>query len=100
MATDYGMMSELAKAYKDASGNDLTGVMAKDLMAVTKGYVAFNGLDEKIPAKETIDNRKHRIVFESDAFIILPGGYGTFEEISEIIGGKLNKNDTTSLLLF
>ena len=88
--TDYGMMSELAKAYKNAGGNDLTGVMAKDLMAVTKGYVAFEGLDKSY-LEETMDDRKHRIAFESDAFIILPGGYGTFEEIGEIIGGKVNK---------
>ena len=88
--TDYGMMSELAKAYKDAGGNDLTAVMAKDLMAVTEGYVAFNGLDRTF-LEETMDDRKHRIVLESDAFIILPGGYGTFEEIGEIIGGKVNK---------
>ncbi len=88
--TDYGMMSELAKSYKDAGGNDLTGVMAKDLMAVTKGYVAFEGLDKSY-LEETMDDRKHRIVAESDAFIILPGGYGTFEEIGEIIGGKVNK---------
>lgn len=88
--TDYGMMSELAKAYKDTGGADLTGVMAKDLMAVTKGYAAFEGLD-KAYLEETMDDRKHRIVFESDAFIILPGGYGTFEEVSEIIGGKVNK---------
>jgi len=88
--TDFGMMSELAKTYKDAGGNDLTGVMAKDLMVVTKGYVAFDGLD-KTYLEETMDDRKHRIVFESDAFIILPGGYGTFEEIGEIIGGKVNK---------
>ncbi len=88
--TDYGMMSELAKAYKDAGGNDLTGVIAEDLMAVTKGYVAFGRLD-KTYLEETMDDRKHRIVFESDAFIILPGGYGTFEEIGEIIGGKVNK---------
>jgi len=38
-----------------------------------------------------MDDRKHRKVFESDAFIILPGGYGTFEEIGQIIGGKVNK---------
>lgn len=88
--TDYGMMSELGKAYKDAGGKDLTGVMAKDLMAVTKGYVAFSELDTSY-LEETMDDRKHRIVTESDAFIILPGGYGTFEEIGGIIGGKVNK---------
>lgn len=88
--TNYGMMSELATAYKDAGGNDLTGVMAKDLMAVTKGYEAFERLDASY-LEETMDDRKHRIIVESDAFIILPGGYGTFEEIGEIIGGKVNK---------
>lgn len=88
--TDYGMMSELAKTYRDNGGGDLTGVMAKDLMVVTKGYVAFEGLDKSY-LEETMDDRKHRIVSESDAFIILPGGYGTFEEIGEIIGGKVNK---------
>lgn len=88
--TDYGMMSTLANSYKNAGGNDLTGVMAKDLMAVTKGYVAYDKLDTSF-LEETMENRKHRIVEQSDAFIILPGGYGTFEEIGSIIGGKVNK---------
>lgn len=88
--TAYGMMSTLASAYKDAGGQDLTGVMAKDLMTVTKGYAAFDGLDHSF-LEETMENRKHRIVEQSDAFIILPGGYGTFEEIGSIIGGKVNK---------
>lgn len=88
--TDYGMMSTLANSYKQASGNALTGVMAKDLMAVTKGYVAFDGLDQTY-LEDTMEDRKHRIVEQSDAFIILPGGYGTFEEIGSIVGGKVNK---------
>lgn len=88
--TDYGMMSTLGNEYKIAGGNDLTGVMAKDLMAVTKGYVAFDALDQSF-LEETMEDRKHRIVELSDAFIVLPGGYGTFEEIGSIIGGKVNK---------
>ncbi len=88
--TDYGMMSTLASSYKAAGGRDLTGVMAKDLMAVTKGYIAYEGLDRSF-LEETMEDRKHRIVELSDAFIILPGGYGTFEEIGSIIGGKVNK---------
>ena len=88
--TDYGMMSTLANAYKDAGGAELIGVMAKDLMAVTKGYIAYDKLDTSF-LEETMENRKHRIVEQSDAFIILPGGYGTFEEIGSIIGGKVNK---------
>lgn len=88
--TAYGMMSTLAQAYKNAGGSNLTGVMAKDLMRVTKGYVAFEALDRPF-VEETMENRKHRMAEESDAFIILPGGYGTFEEIGSFIGGKVNK---------
>ncbi|MES2630992.1 MAG: TIGR00730 family Rossman fold protein [Patescibacteria group bacterium] len=88
--TAYGMMSTLASAYKAAGGQSLTGVMAKDLMAVTKGYIAFDNLDTSF-LEETMENRKHRIVEQSDAFILLPGGYGTFEEIGSIVGGKVNK---------
>ena len=97
--TDYGMMSELASAYKGAGGDNLTGVMAKDLMAVTTGYVAFDGLDHAY-LEETMSDRKRRIVLESDAFIMLPGGYGTFEEIGEIIGGKVNKLYDKPIALF
>jgi uncharacterized protein (TIGR00730 family) len=88
--TDYGMMSTLASSYKAAGGSDLTGIMAKDLMTVTKGYVAYSSLDTSF-LEETMEDRKRRIVEQSDAFIILPGGYGTFEEIGSIIGGKVNK---------
>jgi uncharacterized protein (TIGR00730 family) len=88
--TDYGMMAKLGVAYKAADGNDLVGVMAKDLMKVTKNYVAFDGLDTSF-LEETMEDRKHRILEQSDAFVILPGGYGTFEELGSIIGGKVNK---------
>ena len=57
---------------------------------MTKGYVAFDGLDTSY-LEDTMEDRKHRIIEQSDAFIILPGGYGTFEEIGSIIGGKVNK---------
>jgi len=97
--TAYGMMSTLASAYKAAGGASLTGVMAKDLMAVTKGYVAFDELDTSF-LEDTMENRKHRIVEQSDAFILLPGGYGTFEEIGSIIGGKVNKLYDKPIALF
>lgn len=88
--TAYGMMLKLAESYKRAGGTDLTGVMAKHLMRVTKGYVAYENLDKTF-LEETMEDRKRRIIEESDAFIILPGGYGTLEEIGSIIGGKVNK---------
>ena len=88
--TAYGMMLTLAESYATAGGRDLVGVMAKDLAAATKNYVAYDGLAEKY-LEETMEDRKHRIVTLADAFIILPGGYGTLEEIGSIIGGKVNK---------
>ncbi|MFZ1522882.1 MAG: LOG family protein [Candidatus Saccharimonadales bacterium] len=88
--TAYGMMLELAKSYKDGRGTDLVGVMAKDLMKVTKGYVAFSGLDEQY-LMPTMEERKSTIIEKADAFLILPGGYGTVEEIGTILGGRVNK---------
>jgi uncharacterized protein (TIGR00730 family) len=88
--TDYGMMHTLGHAYTAAGGQELIGVMAKDLMAVTKGYVAYDKLNTSY-LEETMEDRKRKIVSESDAFVILPGGYGTFEEIGSIVGGKVNK---------
>ncbi len=88
--TSYGMMLELADTYKASGGKELIGVMAKDLMAVTKGYKAYENLDESY-IEETINQRIHKINKLSDSLIILPGGYGTIEELAAMIGGKVNK---------
>ena len=88
--TAYGMMLELAETYKNAGGKEIIGVMAKDLMAVTKRYEAYSGLDEE-HLMETMGKRKEKIIGLSDAFIILPGGYGAMEELGDIFGGKVNK---------
>ncbi len=88
--TAYGMMKELAQIYKDSGGDDLVGVMAEDLMKVTKGYVAYEKLDESY-LMPSMEERKLVMIEKSDAFLILPGGYGTLEEIGSIIGGRANK---------
>ncbi len=88
--TDYGMMSTLANTYKNVGGAALVGVMAKDLAEVTKGYIPYANLDEAI-WYETMGGRKEAIIKKSDAFLILPGGYGTIEELADIFGGKVNK---------
>ena len=88
--TAYGMMFELAEQYKNAGGVELIGVMAKDLMAVTKEYKAYTNLDQK-HLMETISERKQKLIDLSDAFLIMPGGYGTIEELIDVIGGKVNK---------
>ena len=88
--TSYGMMRRLAEVYKENQGNSLTGVMAQDLIDATKNYEKFEGLDREYTMK-TMEERKRKIIELSDAYIILPGGYGTFEEIASIVGGQANK---------
>lgn len=88
--TAYWMMLELAISYKSNWGADLVGVMAEDLMKSTKWYIAFDQLDEK-HIVQTMEDRKKLIVEKSDWFLILPGWYGTIEEIGTIIWGKVNK---------
>jgi uncharacterized protein (TIGR00730 family) len=88
--TAYGMMLELAEAYKQAGGEKLIGVMAKDLMEATKAYKAFDQLDESYTF-DTINGRKDKLASASDALLILPGGYGTLEELVDFTGSKINK---------
>ncbi len=88
--TDYGMMSELANSFLRNGGDKLIGVLAKDLMKVTKAYRAHPNLTKKY-ILPTIEDRKKKIMELADAYLILPGGFGTFEEIGSIVGGKVNK---------
>jgi uncharacterized protein (TIGR00730 family) len=88
--TSYGMMLELAETYKKSEGKELIGVMAKDLIAVTKGYTAYEKLDEK-HLVDTMGERIAKITQLSDSLLILPGGYGTIEEMASMVGGKVNK---------
>ena len=51
-------MSALTESYKAAGGNNLTGVMAQDLMDVTKNYVAYTKLDRGFLEKTMEDKKK------------------------------------------
>lgn len=50
---------------------------------------------DKISYTETLHERKIAMIQDSDGFIVLPGGLGTLDELSEVIAlkqiGKLNK---------
>ena len=45
--TSYGMMKKLAEAYKQNGGDSLCGIIAEDLIAVTKKSEKFDQLDEE-----------------------------------------------------
>jgi uncharacterized protein (TIGR00730 family) len=74
-----GLMGELADAALDAGG-DVTGVIPVRL----EGKVAHTGLTELVRT-ETMHERKARMAELADAFIALPGGIGTLEEIVEVL---------------
>jgi uncharacterized protein (TIGR00730 family) len=75
-----GMMGAVADGALEAGG-EVIGVIPKMFTTPT---LMHNGLTHL----EIVDNmhtRKQRLVDISDAFIALPGGYGTFEELFEIL---------------
>jgi uncharacterized protein (TIGR00730 family) len=78
-AGNIGLMGALADAVL-ANGGEVTGVIPHHLIEMEVGH---NQLTSLI-AVDTMHIRKHRMVDLSDAFIAMPGGIGTAEEILEV----------------
>ena len=79
-AAKIGVMGEIAKAVLDAGGY-VTGVIPEFLK---RKEVVHLGLSELITT-ENMHQRKLIMSERSDGFIALPGGFGTLEELFEII---------------
>ncbi len=75
-----GMMGTVARAVK-AGGGRVIGVIPEFMIAKE---LEFTGADELIRV-DTMRERKRIMEERADAFITLPGGWGTLEEILEII---------------
>jgi uncharacterized protein (TIGR00730 family) len=75
-----GLMGVIADAVLD-SGGEVLGVITKALEAKE---VMHRGLTELV-VTETMHERKAAMVDAADAFIMLPGGYGTFDEFFEAL---------------
>jgi uncharacterized protein (TIGR00730 family) len=75
-----GMMGALADAVL-AGGGRVTGVIPEHLM---RPEVAHQDLTELLVV-DTMHVRKRLMAERSDAFIVLPGGYGTLEEMFEMV---------------
>jgi cytokinin riboside 5'-monophosphate phosphoribohydrolase len=75
-----GLMGEIARAVRAGSGR-IISVMPE---AIRNAGVTFEGADEIIYTAG-LRERKAAMEERSDAFIALPGGFGTLEEILEII---------------
>jgi uncharacterized protein (TIGR00730 family) len=75
-----GLMGVLADAML-ARGGDVVGVVPEALAAKE---VAHRGLPD-LRIVDSMHTRKAMMADLSDAFIALPGGFGTFEEIIEVV---------------
>lgn len=75
-----GLMGALADAML-ASGGRVIGVIPQHLM---RPEVAHQQLTELVVV-DSMHARKRLMADRSDAFIVLPGGYGTLEEMFEMV---------------
>jgi uncharacterized protein (TIGR00730 family) len=75
-----GMMGQVADAAL-AAGGHVVGVIPEHLM---RPEVAHQRLDELIVV-DSMHTRKRTMAERADAFVVLPGGFGTFEEMFEMV---------------
>ncbi len=77
---DVGLMKILADKLLDA-GKEVIGIMPRHLISKE---VAHQQLKHFIEV-ETMSERKNMMTELADAFIALPGGFGTLDELSEVL---------------
>jgi uncharacterized protein (TIGR00730 family) len=76
---DVGLMGEVANAVLQAGGTAI-GVIPQFLV----DKVSHKGLS-RLHVVSTMHERKQMMLDLSDAFIALPGGFGTLEEVAELL---------------
>ncbi len=79
-----GLMGEVARAAR-ASGGRTVGVIPESLRAVE---IADHAADELVVTTDML-TRKRELAERADAFVALPGGFGTLEELLEQLTGRL-----------
>jgi uncharacterized protein (TIGR00730 family) len=78
-----GIMGAVSEGALRAGGK-VTGIIPRFLINKEATEAALSRLDELI-VTEDMHQRKHTMFEKSDAFVALPGGIGTVEEIVEIM---------------
>ena len=91
---DVGLMGTVASAALD-NGGDVIGVSTDDVIAMQEP--AHDGIS--IQVVDGVNERKQIMFNESDAFIILPGGIGTLNELTDILTMQ-QIGETTKPLFF
>jgi len=74
-----GLMGALADAAL-AAGAEVHGVIPRSLMQREAGHTGLT----RLQVVETMHERKHLMAEHTDAFVALPGGIGTLEELFEV----------------
>jgi uncharacterized protein (TIGR00730 family) len=77
---DVGLMGEVARAVH-AGGGTVVGAIPR---ALVERELAYGPADELI-VTDTLRERKAAMDARADAFVALPGGFGTLEELVEVI---------------
>lgn len=78
-----GVMGAVADAVLQAGGK-VTGIIPEFLIDKEATRQALSRLDELVVTRD-MHERKHLMFERSDAFVALPGGIGTLEELIEIL---------------
>ncbi|WP_027038002.1 TIGR00730 family Rossman fold protein [Mesorhizobium ciceri] len=78
-----GIMGAVAEGALKAGGK-VTGIIPRFLINKEATETALDRLDELL-ITDNMHERKHKMFEKSDAFVALPGGIGTVEEIIEIM---------------
>ena len=78
-----GIMGAVARGTVEAGGK-VTGIIPRFLINKEAARTALGDLDDVI-VTEDMHTRKHTMFEKSDAFVALPGGIGTLEEVVEIM---------------
>ncbi len=77
-----GLMGETARAVHDAGGKVL-GIMPKFLQS---REIIYDDVETRIV--DNMHERKMMMFEEADAFVVLPGGVGTLEEVIELMSWR------------
>lgn len=78
-----GIMGAVSEGALNAGGK-VTGIIPQFLITREATQAALKRLDELI-VTDNMHQRKHMMFDKSDAFVALPGGIGTVEEIVEVL---------------
>lgn len=92
---DCGVMGAIANSTLTNNGA-VTGVFPRSLRNFEKEHQGLN----EIIIVDTMHERKHIMYEKSDVFVVLPGGFGTMDELFEILTWKQLKLHDKPIIIF